>query len=356
LGASQENTMTNSELDQTCVNTIRLLADDLVRTTRSEPRGLSAGVEPLAYVLWTRFLRHNPKHPLWCDRDRFVLCPHHGSALVDSLLYLTGYDIAVERTKRSSPWASTLHPGTATSFTRINAVPIAAPGQRIANALGMALGEAHLASRYNRPGYELFRHFTYVLASDRDMQEGIQSESSSLAAHLGLARLIVLYDHCDAPRRDGLPNTTAKDVAVRHRAYGWHVVELDNADDTDSVATAIQSAKDVEDRPSLIAVKSTRESVPIDRSSATDSQRHVFEAEATMQDARWAPHDAYGFSLPEAPPFTLSSEALAHFRNAVERGSAIEAQWLDLFHRYARAFPALASELQQRFANALPAR
>jgi transketolase len=356
LGTSQENTMTNSDLDQTCVNTIRLLADDLVRTTRSEPRGLFAGVEPLAYVLWTRFLRHNPKHPLWCDRDRFVLCPHHGSALVDSLLYLTGYDVAVDRSKRTAPWANTARGASATSFTRIQAVPIAAPGQRIANALGMALGEAHLASRYNRPGYELFRHFTYVLASERDMQEGIQSESSSLAAHLGLARLIVLFDYSEDSRLDDPPNTKAKDVAVRHRAYGWHVVELDNAEDTESVAIAIQAAKDVEDRPSLIAVKSTRANFVADRPSATDSKQNLFDAEATVHNAPWSERDKYGFSMPEAPPFTLSTEALAHFRNAVDRGGAIEAQWLNLFHQYERAFPALASELQQRFAGALSAR
>ena len=187
--------MTALDLDQLCVNTLRFLSVDMVQKADSGHPGLPMGAAPMAYVLWTRLLRHNPANPRWWDRDRFVLSAGHSSALLYALLHLTGYDLALDQLKRFRQWGS-LTPGHPESHLTTGVEASTGPlGQGVGNALGMAIAEAHLAARYNRPEHEIFRHCTYVLASDGDMMEGIQSEASSLAGHLGLGRLIVLYDN-----------------------------------------------------------------------------------------------------------------------------------------------------------------
>ena len=310
--------------------------------------GLPMGAATMAYVLWTRFLRHNPKNPAWWDRDRFVLSAGHGSALLYSLLHLTGYDLPLDQIERFRQWESKTpgHPESrVTPGVEASTGPL---GQGVGNAVGMAIGEAHLAARYNRPRYELFRHFTYVLASDGDMMEGIASEASSLAGHLGLGRLIVLYDNNHVTLSATTPITFTEDVAARHRAYGWHVLELDDGNDTDAIAQAIQTAKDVLDRPSLVSVKTVIGDGAPDKEGTFQAHGSPLGAEETRKAKRT-------LGWPEEPPFAIPEEALAQLRSAVDRGRALDDAWREMFSAYTREFPELAREIASRFARDLPA-
>ena len=340
--------MSPSELDLLCVNTIRFLSVDMIEKANSGHPGLPMGAAPMAYVLWTRFLRHNPKNPSWRDRDRFVLSAGHGSALLYSLLHLTGYDLPVDQIERFRQWESKT-PGHPESRLTPGVDASTGPlGQGVGNALGMAIGEAHLAARYNRPRYELFRHFTYVLASDGDMMEGIESEASSLAGHLGLSRLIVLYDNNHVTLSATTPITFTEDVAARHRAYGWHVQEIEDGNDVDSIERAIHIARDVEDRPSLISVRTVIGYGAPDKQGTFQVHGSPLGAEETRRAKR-------NLGWPEAPPFTIPEEALSHLRGAVDRGRALEESWRRLFGEYERDFPELAREIACRFAGDLPA-
>src|SRR6266542_4949129 len=232
-----------------------MLAVDAVEQAKSGHPGMPMGTAPMAYVLWTRFLRHSPTNPDWPDRDRFVLSAGHGSMLLYSLLHLTGYDLPLEQIKRFRQWGS-LTPGHPESHLTKGVEATTGPlGQGIANAVGMALAEAHLATRYNRPGHEIINHYTYVLAGDGDMMEGVQAEACSLAGHLKLGKLIVLYDD----NRVSLSGTTSltftEDVGARFAAYGWHIQSVDNGNDLGAVDKALRDAQHVTDRPSLIVVR-----------------------------------------------------------------------------------------------------
>jgi len=340
--------MRPSDLDLLCINTIRFLSVDMIDKANSGHPGLPMGAGPMAYVLWTRFLRHSPKNPSWWDRDRFVLSAGHGSALLYSLFYLTGYDLPFDQIERFRQWESKTpgHPESRiTPGVEASTGPL---GQGIGNALGMAIGEAHLAARYNRPGYELFHHFTYVLASDGDMMEGIESEASSLAGHLGLGRLIVLYDNNHVTLSATTSITFTEDVAARHRAYGWHVLEVEDGNDTDAIELAIQTAREVENCPSLISVRTVIGYGAPDKEGTFQAHGSPLGAEETRKAKR-------KLGWPEAPPFTIPGDALTHLRGALDRGRAIEAAWREIFVAYERAFPALAQEIASRFAKELPA-
>jgi len=345
----EEKVMNRVELDRLCVNTIRFLSVDMVQNANSGHPGLPLDAAPMAYVLWTRFLRHNPKNPSWWDRDRFVLSAGHGSALLYSLLHLTGYDLPLDEIKRFRQWGS-VTPGHPESHVTDGVEASTGPlGQGVGNALGMAIGEAHLAARYNRPDHELFRHFTYVLASDGDMMEGVASEASSLAAHLGLGRLIVLYDNNHVTLSANTPIAFTEDVAARYRAYGWHVQELGDGNDLDAIERAIGAARDVRDRPSLISVQTVLGYGAPDKQGtfhAHGSPLGVDEVKKTKHNLGW----------PEEPPFYIPDAALAHFRSAVERGRELEEAWDKKRAAYARDFSELARELERRFAARLPER
>jgi transketolase len=336
-----------AELDRTCVNAIRFLSVDMVEKASSGHPGLPMGAAPMAYVLWTRFLRHNPRNPRWWDRDRFVLSAGHGSALLYSLLHLTGYDLPLEQLERFRQWGSKTpgHPEShLTGGVEASTGPL---GQGVGNALGMAIGEAHLAARYNRPGHELFRHFTYVLASDGDMMEGVQSEASSLAGHLGLGRLIVLYDDNHVTLSGSTPIAFTEDVAARYRAYGWHVLDLADGNDLGAIESAIRSAQDVRDRPSLISVQTVLGYGAPDKQGtfqAHGSPLGAEEVHAAKQNLGW----------PQEPPFYVPGEALAHFRSAIDRGRELEEAWNREREVYARRYPELARELERRFSGELP--
>ena len=339
--------MKPSELDQSCVNTIRFLSVDMVEKASSGHPGLPMGAAPMAYVLWTRFLRHNPENPGWWERDRFVLSAGHGSALLYSLLHLTGYELPLEQLKRFRQWASETpgHPESqVTEGVEASTGPL---GQGVGNALGMAIGEAHLAARYNRPGYELFHHFTYVLASDGDMMEGVQSEAASLAGHLGLGRLVVLYDNNHVTLSASTPIAFTEDVAARYRAYGWHVVELDDGNDLEAIDDAIHSAKDVSTRPSLISVRTVL------GYGAPDKQG-TFHAHGSPLGAEEVHKAKQNLGWPHTPPFYIPDEALAHFRSAIDRGCELEGAWNQRLEAYERAFPELTREIRRRFSGELP--
>jgi transketolase len=335
------------DLDDLCVNTLRFLSVDMVEKANSGHPGLPMGAAPMAYVLWTRFLRHNPKNPSWWDRDRFVLSAGHGSALLYSLLHLTGYDLSLDQLKRFRQWGSQTpgHPEShVTGGIEASTGPL---GQGVGNALGMAIGEAHLAARYNRPGHELFHHFTYVLASDGDLMEGVQSEASSLAGHLGLGRLIVLYDNNHVTLSATTQIAFTEDVAARYRAYGWQVLEVDDGNDLHAIERAIASAKDVRDRPSLISVRTVL------GYGAPDKQG-TFAAHGSPLGAEEVHKAKQNLGWPEKPPFYIPDEALAHFRSAIERGRELEEAWSRKLGAYERDFPDLTREIKRRFSGELP--
>ena len=342
------NTATKpSELDQVCINTLRFLAVDMIERAKSGHPGLPMGAAPMAYVLWTRFLRHAPQNPRWWDRDRFVLSAGHGSALLYALLYLTGYDLPLDQLERFRQWGSATpgHPEShATAGVEASTGPL---GQGLGNAVGMAMGEAHLAARYHHPTREIFRHFTYVLASDGDMMEGVQSEASSLAGHLGLGRLIVLYDNNHVTLSATTPIAFTEDVAARYRAYGWHVLEVEDGNDVGALERAIATARDVTDRPSLISVRTVI-------GFGAPSKQGTFHAHGSPLGSDETRRAKQALGWPVEPAFFVPDEALAHFRSALGQGRELETQWNQNFIAYQREFPELAQELTRRFAGALP--
>jgi transketolase len=340
--------MNELELDQLSINTLRFLSVDMVQQAKSGHPGLPLGAAPMAYALWSKFLKHDPANPNWWDRDRFVLSAGHGSALLYSLLHLTGYDLSLDQLKRFRQWGS-LTPGHPESHLTAGVEASTGPlGQGISNAVGMTIAEAHLAARYNRAGHTLFDHFTYVLAGDGDMMEGVASEASSLAGHLGLGKLIVLYDNNHVTLSATTSVAFSEDVAARHRAYGWHVQEVNDGNDVQAIERAIQAAKDASDRPSLIAVQTVLGYGSPDKQGSVEAHGNPLgpdEVAKTKKNLGW----------PVEPAFYIPAEALAHLRGAVERGKQLAAAWRAQFEAYRSAFPDLAREIERRFAKQLPA-
>ncbi|MDB4954063.1 MAG: Transketolase [Myxococcales bacterium] len=341
--------MNQRELDQLSINTIRFLAVDAVQKANSGHPGMPLDAAPMAYVLWTRYLKHNPADPQWIDRDRFVLSAGHGSALLYALLHLTGYEeMTLEQLERFRQWQS-LTPGHPESHMAGCVEASTGPlGQGIGNAVGMAIAEAHLAARYNRPGHELFDHHTYALAGDGDMMEGVQAEAASLAGHLRLGKLIILYDS----NRVTLSGTTSlaftEDVAARYRAYGWHVQRIDDGNDLAAISRALQAARETKDQPSLIVVQTVIGFGSPDKAGTFDahgSPLGVDEVKKTKANLGW----------PEEPTFLIPEPALRHLRSAIERGNTAEDGWKRRFAEYAKQFPELAREIERRFRRELPA-
>jgi len=247
--------MTDQDLDQLCVNTIRFLAADAVQQARSGHPGLPMGAAAMAYVLWTRFLRHDPADPAWPDRDRFVLSAGHGSMLLYALLHLTGYDLSLEELQRFRQWGSRTpgHPEFGlTPGVEATTGPL---GQGLANAVGMAIAERHLAARFNRPGHVIVDHHTYVLCSDGDLMEGVAAEAVSLAGHLGLGKLVVLYDDNQVSLAGRAGLSFSEDVPRRFEGLGWHTQVVPDGNDLEAVDKALRAARAEAERPSLIAVR-----------------------------------------------------------------------------------------------------
>src|SRR5574340_1445301 len=245
----------SDQLEQLCINTLRFLSVDMVQHANSGHPGLPLGAAPMAYTLWTRQLKHHPANPHWADRDRFVLSPGHGSALLYSLLHVTGYDLSLDDLRQFRQWGGKApgHPERGhTPGVEVTTGPL---GQGLANAVGMAIGEAHLAARYNRDGHTVIDHHTWAIVSDGDLMEGVASEAASLAGHLKLGKLICLYDDNHVSLAAGTDITFTEDRAARFRSYGWHVQTVADGNDTAAIEQAIRAAREDIERPSLIAVR-----------------------------------------------------------------------------------------------------
>ena len=338
----------NESLDTLCINTIRMLSVDAVQKANSGHPGARMGLAPAAYTLWTRFLKHNPRNPDWWDRDRFVLSAGHGSMLLYSMLFLTGYDLPLEQIKQFRQWGSRtpghpereLTPGVETTTSPL--------GQGFGTGVGMAIAEAHLAARYNRPGIEIVNHFTYAIVSDGDLMEGVAAEAASLAGHLKLGRLIYLYDNNRISLAGAADLSFTEDCAKRFEAYGWHTLSVEDGNDIEAIQGAIRAAREEQSRPSLILLRT-----------------HIGFGSPGKQDT----YEAHGSPLGEAevkrtkeklgwrldPPFYIPQEAEAHFRAAIGSGQKAEASWQEHFNSYREKFPHLAKEFEQVMSGALPA-
>ncbi|MFQ5344305.1 MAG: transketolase family protein, partial [Anaerolineae bacterium] len=334
------------DLDQLCVNTIRTLAIDGVQKANSGHPGLPMGMADAAFVLWTRYLKHNPADPHWPDRDRFVLSAGHGSMLLYSLLHLTGYDLSLEDLKNFRQWGSPTpgHPENhATPGVETTTGPL---GQGFANGVGMALAERILAARFNRPGFPIVDHYTYAIVSDGDLMEGISHEAASFAGHLGLGKLIYLYDDNGISIEGSTNLTFTENVRMRFQAYNWHTVAVDGHDRA-AVAAAIEAARAETERPSLILAHTHfgyGSPHKQDTAAAHGAPLGEEEVRLTKEAMGWPP-DAQ---------FLIPDEALAVFRRALDEGAGREAEWQALFDRYAEAYPDLAAAWEQVMAGQLP--
>ncbi len=338
------NTLTKIEmdpekLDQLSVNTIRFLAVDAVEKANSGHPGLPLGAAPMAYVLWTKFLKHNPANPHWFNRDRFVLSAGHGSALLYSLLHLTGYDLSLEDLKHFRQWGSKTpgHPERGvTPGVETTTGPL---GQGFANGVGMAIAEAYLAARYNKPGAEIIRHYTYGLVSDGDLMEGVSAEAASQAGHLKLGKLIYLYDNNHITLASATPVTFTEDHEQRFKAYGWHTQSIDDGNDLVAIENAIRMAQQESERPSLILVRTHigyGSPNKQDTCAAHGSPLGKEELKLTKENLSW----------PVEPGFFIPEEARAHFHKAIERGTALQRDWGKKYSLYEKKYPELALELR----------
>ncbi|MBA3875494.1 MAG: transketolase [Anaerolinea sp.] len=333
------------DLERLAINTIRTLSIDGVQKASSGHPGAPMGAATMAYTLWTRFLRHSPTNPAWPDRDRFVLSAGHASMLLYSLLHLTGYDVTLDDLMAFRQWGSRTpgHPEYGlTPGVEATTGPL---GQGFTNAVGMAIAERRLAHELNRPGHEIVDHRTYVLASDGDLQEGIASEAASLAGHLRLGKLIVLYDD-NHIQLDGPTNMAwSEDVPARFDAYGWQAQRVEDGNDVGAIAAAIEAAR-ADSRPSLIAV---RTHIGFGSPNKQDSQK-AHGAPLGEDEVRLT-KQAYGWD-PDAR-FLVPDAARELFRAAVPAGRRLVADWEARLDRYAAAFPAEAAELRRRLADDL---
>jgi transketolase len=336
----------NPELDQLCINTIRALSIDAVQKANSGHPGLPLGAAPMAYVLWTRFMRHNPRNPKWENRDRFLLSAGHGSMLLYSLLHLTGYDLPLDELKNFRQWGSKTpgHPEYGlTPGVEITTGPL---GQGFANGVGMAMGAAHLAAKFNKEGLSPIDHYVYAIVSDGDLMEGVASEAASLAGHLKLGKLIYLYDDNKVTIEGFTSLAFSEDVPKRFEAYGWHTQTVADGNDLDEIDQAIRVAQSVTDAPSLISVKTT-----IGYGMPTQGTRKA-HSDAPGEEAVRETKRHLGW--PEDKQFYIPDEALAHFREAVERGERQESEWHALVQKYTEKFPEEGESWRTTMSGELP--
>jgi transketolase len=337
----------SNALDQQCIDMLRFLSVDMVQHANSGHPGLPLDAAPMAYALWTQHMKYNPKDPHWVDRDRFVLSAGHGSALLYSLLFATGYDLSLDDLKHFRQWGSKApgHPEYGhTPGVEVTTGPL---GQGLANAVGMAIGEAQLAARYNRDGHPIIDHHTWAMVSDGDLMEGVASEAASLAGHLRLGKLICLYDDNRVTLSAGTDMTFSEDRGKRFAAYGWQTLDVADGNDLDAISAALDAARADTTRPSLIVVRTHIGfgSPEQDSYKAHGSPLGVDGVKKTKQNLGW----------PVAPEFLVPEAALAHFRVAVERGQRAQATWNGRLDAYTAIYPKLAAELGARLRGELPA-
>lgn len=334
------------DLVERSINTIRFLSADAVQNANSGHPGLPMGAAALTYVLWMRHLRFSPKNPSWPNRDRFILSGGHGSMLLYTMLYLTGYDLPLDELKRFRQWGSQTpgHPEYGdTPGVEVTTGPL---GQGISNAVGMAIAEAHLAEIFNKPDFAVIDHFTYVLATDGDLMEGVSSEASSLAGHLKLGKLIVLYDDNRVSIDGSTEIAFTEDRGARYEAYGWQVLYVSDGNDLEQVEQAIRSAQN-DKRPSLIVCRThIGYGLPHKQDTAAAHGEPPGEAElaAAKENLGW----------PLEPWFFVPEDVLTTFRQAVSKGVTAEAQWRDKVAEYQNLYPELGRELMRRLSGQLP--
>lgn len=337
--------MSDNTLQTLAINTIRTLSMDAIQQANSGHPGLPMGAAPMAYALWMEHMHHHPQAPDWFNRDRFVLSAGHGSMLLYALLHLTGYDLSLDELKAFRQWGSRTpgHPEVGhTAGVEMTTGPL---GQGISTAVGMALAERFLADKFNTEAHAIVDHYTYVLAGDGDLMEGVTTEACSLAGHWGLGKLIVLYDANDITL-DGAANMTfSEDVRGRFEAQGWHVLDVADGDSADAVSAAITEAKAATARPTLIIAKTTigyGSPNKAGTSKAHGSPLGAEEIALTKAALNW----------PSEEPFFVPDDALAHFRTAIDKGAAAQSAWDELFAAWAAANP----ELAEQFDDALNGR
>ncbi|HWZ49137.1 MAG TPA: transketolase [Herbaspirillum sp.] len=331
-----------TEIDELCVNALRFLSVDAVQKANSGHPGLPLGAAPMAYVLWTRFLKHHPANPAWFDRDRFVLSAGHGSALLYSLLHLSGYALPIEQLQQFRQWDSITpgHPERGlTPGVEITTGPL---GQGFANGVGMAIAEAHLAAVYNRDDRNctMVDHFTYGIVSDGDLMEGVASEAASLAGHLQLGKLIYLYDANEITLSAGIDITFTEDVAKRFDAYGWHTQSVENGNDLEAIERALIAAQAEIKRPSLILVRT--------HLGFGSPKQDTFEAHGSPLGVEALRLTKRKLGWPEQPAFFVPSAVRSHFLALGDLAEQNETAWWDRFPAYEKQFPALCREFQQR--------
>jgi transketolase len=337
----------DSNLDQLCVNTIRFLSVDGVQKANSGHPGLPMGAAAMSYVLWTKFLRHNPSDPGWPDRDRFVLSGGHGSMLLYSLLHLTGYDLSLDELKNFRQWGSKTpgHPEVGpTPGVEVTTGPL---GQGFAMGVGMAMAEAHLAARYNQPGHDIINHTTYGIVSDGDLMEGISHEAASLAGHWQLGKLIYLYDDNRITLAGATDLTYTEDVTKRFEAYGWQVLMVEDGNDLAAIEAALSTARSETRRPTLIRVRTII-------GFGSPHKQNTFEAHGSPLGPDEVKAAKENLGWPTEPPFYLPAEALEHFRAAIDQGQAQQTAWQAKFDAYEAAYPELAAELARALNGELP--
>ena len=337
-----------TDLETLCINTIRTLAMDGVQKAESGHPGTPMALAPLAYSLFTRHMRYNPRDPGWPDRDRFVLSCGHASMLLYSVLYLTGYDLTLEDLKQFRQWESKTPGHPEYGYTPGVETTTGPLGQGFGNAVGMAVAEAHMGAVFNRPGHTIVDHHTYFICSDGDLMEGVSHEAASFAGHFRLGKLIGFYDDNKITIDGSTDLTYSDDAAMRFEAYGWHVQHVADVNDLAALDEAIDVAKRVTDRPSMIVCRTHIGYGSPNRQDSSKAHGEPLGAEEIKLTKQ-----AYGW--PSTEPFFVPEEALAAWREAGARGPSLQREWDDRLAAYRRAFPKEAAELERRLRGDLPA-
>ncbi|MBO0962905.1 transketolase [Neobacillus sp. MM2021_6] len=335
-------------IDDLSVTAIRTLAIDAIEKANSGHPGMPMGAAPMTYTLWTRIMNHNPKNPHWFNRDRFVLSAGHGSALLYSMLHLSGYNLSLEDLKQFRQWGSKTpgHPEYGhTEGVEATTGPL---GQGIAMAVGMAMAERHVASVYNKDNFELVNHFTYSMCGDGDLMEGVSAEAASLAGHLKLGRLVVLYDSNDISLDGDLNKSFSESVKERFQAYGWQYLRVEDGNNLEEIAKALEEAKNDLDRPTMIEVRTVIGYGSPNRAGTSGVHGSPLGAEELKLTK-----EAYKWTFAE--DFHVPQEVYDNFQKLiVENGEKKEKEWNDLFEQYKKEYPGLATQLEQALNNELP--
>ncbi len=335
------------ETDKLSINTIRTLSMDAIQKANSGHPGAPMGLAAAAYVLWTRVLKHNPENPAWPDRDRFILSGGHASMLLYSLLHLSGYGLSIDDLKNFRQWGSKTpgHPEYGhTPGVETTTGPL---GQGFANAVGMAMAERHLAACFNVPGYEIVDHYTYVMCGDGDMMEGVAGEAASLAGHLGLSRLICIYDDNEISIEGSTSITFTENVALRFQACGWQVLQVDDGNDTEKIYNALMKAKAESEKPTLVVLKTHIAYGSPNKQDSADAHGAPLGAEEirlTKKNLGW----------PEDSSFLVPDEVYGKFRECLEKGKKHESGWVDMFKSYSSRNPDLAEQWETAVSGTLP--